>query len=230
MKKNIPAAVKWFDRLPARLKLLFSIGIGIVISLILVFTGLQILSCIMIGWDGFCLCLILITWLTFFYTESSDLSQQAKNQDESRHTTFLIVLFSVLASIVGIIFILNNKDENLVHKQMNTIISMSGVALSWFLLHTTFTLRYAHLYYVQTLSAETDKKGGIDFPGGNKKPDYFDFAYFSFVIGMTFQVSDVQVTSPKIRRVVLLHGLIAFVFNTIIVALTISILAGLSEK
>ena len=228
--KKIPVAIKWFDTLPASLKLLFSIVIGLIVSVILVTAGLQILSGVLIGWDMFCISLIILSWLTFIYTESAELNQQAKKQDESRYSTFLIVLFSVLVSLVGIIFIMNNKDENLVHKQLNTVISMSGVALSWLLLHTTFTLRYAHLYYVQSLSAENDQKGGIDFPGGNKKPDYLDFAYFSFVIGMTFQVSDVQISSSKIRKVALLHGLIAFVFNTIILALTISILANLSGK
>ena len=101
---------------------------------------------------------------------------------------------------------------------------MIGVALSWFLLHTTFTLHYAHLFYGDAEEATASARGLI-FPG-ESQPDYLDFAYFSFVIGMTFQVSDINITSRKIRRMALLHGTISFFFNTIIVALTVSILAG----
>jgi uncharacterized membrane protein len=76
---------------------------------------------------------------------------------------------------------------------------------------------------------DKEHRGGLDFLN-EKRPDYLDFAYFSFVIGMTFQVSDVTVSSSRIRRLVLLHGLISFLFNTIIVALSINIIAGMVQK
>ena len=111
---------------------------------------------------------------------------------------------------------------------MQTVISLSPVLLSWFLLHTIFTIRYAHLYHDHDKLNTGSKVGGIDFPT-KEAPDYIDFAYFSFVIGMTFQVSDISVSSRTIRRFVLMHSLVSFVFNTIIVALTINTLAGLKE-
>jgi uncharacterized membrane protein len=90
-------------------------------------------------------------------------------------------------------------------------------------------MRYAHLFYGDHHNKDADKIGsGLEFPG-DEKPDFIDFAYFSFVLGMTFQVSDVEISSRKIRRLSLLHSLIAFIFNTVIVALTINALAGLSK-
>jgi uncharacterized membrane protein len=95
-----------------------------------------------------------------------------------------------------------------------------AVGLAWTLTHTSYTLRYAHLFY-----RENDHEGGLEFPGRDE-PDDFDFAYFAFTIGMTFQVSDVGVTSPLIRRTVLAHALLSFAYNTVIIALAINILAG----
>jgi uncharacterized membrane protein len=228
MIKKYPAVFGWFNNFRAVHKLLFSVAVGLILLLILLFTGFEILTGLMIGWDVFCICLIGLSWLTFFMTDSKELFLQAKKQDESRNAIFLIVLASVCISLVGILFVLKNTNESLVQKQLHTTVSMIGVALSWFLLHTTFCLRYAHLYYAQS-SKDDIHKGGLVFPGKETELDYFDFAYFSFVIGMTFQVSDVEVTAKNIRRVVLLHGLISFIFNTIIVALTISIIANLSD-
>jgi uncharacterized membrane protein len=108
-------------------------------------------------------------------------------------------------------------------------VAIAGMFLSWFLVHTTFSMRYAHLYYGDDNKKHIDKKGaGLEFPG-NDEHDFIDFAYFSFVLGMTFQVSDVEISDRKIRRLSLLHSLIAFIFNTVIVALTINALAGLSK-
>ena len=102
-----------------------------------------------------------------------------------------------------------------------------AVLASWLLIHTVFTLHYAHVFYRSKQEADVEGLGGgLIFPGGDK-PEYEDFAYFSFVVGMTCQVSDVNVTSCSMRRLTLLHGLLSFVFNTAILALTINILAGL---
>jgi uncharacterized membrane protein len=229
MKRRIPRIIHWFNNFRAIHKLLFSVAAAVIVCLILIVTRFEILTGVMVGWDIFSICLIGLSWLTFFVTDAKELCLKAKQQDESRYAIFLIVLLAVCISIVGILIVLKNTDENLVRKELHTIVSMLGVALSWFLLHTTLTLRYAHLFYVHTFSQQHQHKGGINFPEEIDEPDYLDFAYFSFVIGMTFQVSDVQVTSQSMRRVVLLHGLISFVFNTIIVALTINTIANISK-
>jgi uncharacterized membrane protein len=106
---------------------------------------------------------------------------------------------------------------------------MTAVIISWWLVHTVFTMRYAHLYYTTDEGKKTPL-GGLEFPGNDKEPDYLDFVYFSFVVGMTFQVSDVEISSKQIRRLAWAHGLIAFAFNTAIVALSINVISGLVSK
>lgn len=108
-----------------------------------------------------------------------------------------------------------------------TRVTVAGlaVAASWALTHTTYALHYAHHYYGDGPSPGADDRGGLAFPG-REEPDYWDFLYFSLVIGMTCQVSDVQVTSRAMRRVTLLHSVLSFFFNTVILALAVNLLAG----
>ena len=101
------------------------------------------------------------------------------------------------------------------------------MSCSWALLHTVYSLHYGHIYYGDSDPSEQfSAEKGLEFPG-DEEPDYVDFAYFSFVIGMTCQVSDVQVTSKRMRRLTLLHGIISFAFNTVILALLINTVSGL---
>src|SRR6202044_324561 len=102
--------------------------------------------------------------------------------------------------------------------------ALAGGAIlgSWLLTHATFTFRYAHRYYGDSGRGD---HGGLDFPG-DEPPDYWDFLYFSFVVGMTCQVSDVQVTSRSMRRMTLLHGVLSFFFNTVILALAVNVVAS----
>lgn len=179
------------------------------------------LTHIMLGWDFFCIVLISLHWYMFFNTSASETHLKARMQDESREEIFAIVLVSTFAGLLAVVLLLINKDI----EALDLITAIAGMFLSWFLVHTTFSMRYAHLYYGDS---DADKGKGLDFPGEDE-PDFIDFAYFSFVLGMTFQVSDVEISSRQLRRLSLLHSLIAFVFNTVIVALTINALAGLSK-
>ncbi len=171
--------------------------------------------------------LITLSWITFYTFEPKDIRRLAKVQDESRTAVFFLVLVAVLSSLAAIIILLTTKGHGgLVHKEIKAAIYISGVICSWFLLHTMFTLKYAHQYYANDKKNPTEHAGGLGFPD-EEDPDYIDFAYFSFVIGMTFQVSDVTISARHIRRIVLLHGLLSFMFNTVIVALTINALLDL---
>ena len=109
-------------------------------------------------------------------------------------------------------------------KWLHVVLALLAVLSSWLLVHTVFTLRYAHLYYDGDPGEEA---GGLDFPGDTKEPDYLDFAYFAFTIGMTAQTSDVAVSTQPMRLLTLLHGVLSFFFNTAVVALSINGLAGL---
>ncbi|MDP3393333.1 DUF1345 domain-containing protein [Sediminibacterium sp.] len=218
----------WLKNLSGVTKVLVCILLTVVVYIILFVLKVDPKSRIILGWDTFCLCMILLSWILFFTTTPNELCTIVENQDDGLKIIFTIVLVAVCFSLFGTLLLLNSKGESSFNKIFHTIVSLSPVLLSWILLHTTFAIRYAHLYHDHNKLNTGSNVGGLDFPT-KEDPDYLDFAYFSFVIGMTFQVSDVQVNSRVIRRFVLLHSLISFVFNTIIVALTINTIAGLKQ-
>lgn len=218
----------WLKNISGVKKLLLCILLTVVVYIILLFFKVDLKSRIILGWDTFCLCMILLSWILFFTVTPNELCTIVEKQDDGLKVIFMIVLVAVCFSLFGTLLLLNSKNESTFNKVFHTIVSLSPVLLSWILLHTTFAIRYAHLYHDHNKLNTGSNVGGLDFPT-KEQPDYMDFAYFSFVIGMTFQVSDVQVNSRVIRRFVLMHSLISFVFNTIIVALTINTIAGLKQ-
>jgi uncharacterized membrane protein len=168
--------------------------------------------------------MVSLSWMLFFLTSNEDISTVVEKQDEGLKTIFAIVLIAVCFSLFGALILLTDRSETTLSQIQHAFVSLSPVLLSWVLLHTIFAIRYAHLFYDKRL----EDAGGLEFPT-KVRPDYVDFAYFSFVIGMTFQVSDILVRSGIIRRYVLMHSLISFVYNTVIVALTINTIAGLGH-
>jgi len=220
-------------RLTAINKVLICSPLAIIAFFITSLFKLDILSDIMISWNIFSLSVLIIDWIVFYNTPSNQIRIQAKVEDSSRVTIFIIIVITTLASLAAVtLLLLSTEEEN---KTLHIIIAILGMTLSWIMVHTIFTIRYAHMYYDDHKTKDNMHAGGLDFPNdpeqneGPDKPDFLDFAYFSFVVGMTFQVSDVEITSKQFRRFVLLHGLISFVYNTVIVALTINTLAGLRE-
>ena len=183
-------------------------------------------------WSSFTLSTLILFWITIFTAKPEEIKQIAKKQDSSRTIIFLFVLIASFVSLFAVILLFKDLPDSKQSSYYHIFFSGISVILSWVLIHTIFTIRYAHLYYTsKTLEKDIQKQeeGGLDFPNDDR-PDYLDFAYFSFVVGMTFQVSDVQITSSSIRRVVLLHGLLSFAYNTVILALCINIIAGLVQK
>ena len=152
-------------------------------------------------------------------------------QDSSRRLLFIFVIFASLVSIVAIIFLLKaSKGVDEETKNAHILLAISAVAVSWWMVHTVFALKYAHMYYdTDTDDGKTLKAHGLDFPD-TKDPDYLDFVYFAFVVGMTFQVSDVVITDKHIRRLCLIHSIISFTFNTLIVALSINVISGMVSQ
>jgi uncharacterized membrane protein len=180
-------------------------------------------------WDVFALCVLVLAWLTIITTPPHKLRSRAQEQDVSRTVIFVFVILAACAGLfaVGFLFFAN-KNVQRPHIILHLLMSLVAVVSSWLLVHTVFGLRYAHTYYGDPdgLAGPQQQAGGLDFPGG-RSPDYMDFAYFSFVIGMTFQVSDVQITSRELRQLVLLHGMLSFGFNTVILALAINTVSTL---
>jgi uncharacterized membrane protein len=173
----------------------------------------------------------MLAWVTILTSHPAEVKLEAHNQDSSRTLIFLFAVAAAFASLFSIVILLRGSAEkspmNVVYQ---IILPLFCVISSWWLVHTIFTLRYANFYYSDIEHHNRKQKpGGLAFPEENK-PDYLDFTYFSFVIGMTFQVSDVDITSKRIRRLAWLHGVLSFAFNTIIVALTINIISGLIQK
>jgi len=217
-----------FNRMHAGIKLLICLGIAIICSIVFRLDNVPILTPLILGWDIFCCCLLIFYWISFFTTPQPHIPKQAADDDPSHVIIFVIVLLCSAASMLAVILLLTAKEENNAEKALYVPLALVGMIFSWLAVHTLFTARYAHLYYGRKKADALSYKGGLEFPGDNK-PDFLDFAYFSFVLGMTFQVSDIQISSKKLRRLALLHGLISFAYNTIIVALTINILAGLGN-
>jgi uncharacterized membrane protein len=219
-----------FHKLPAIIKFFISLTSSAVCFIVMrrESAAVQFMS----AWVCFSLVDLVLSWITMFTAHPQEIAIIAKKQDFSRTLIFLIILLASLVSLVAIVLMLRASPVPGERGYYYHIaLSIASVACAWLLIHTIFTTRYAHLFYTCYKEESMDKehRGGLDFPN-EKRPDYLDFAYFSFVIGMTFQVSDVQVSSSVIRRLVLLHGLISFLFNTIIVALSINIIATLIQK
>ncbi len=152
--------------------------------------------------------------------------EDAEQQQEGEWTIFALTLAAVVFSLVAVIGEFSRSKGVAPSLQgLHVALVATTLLTSWMMTHATFALRYAHEYY-EAVPGGDGVDGGLDFPGTDQ-PDYFDFLYFSLVLGMTFQVSDVQITSRKLRRLATAHGFVSFLFNTIILALTVNIAAGL---
>jgi uncharacterized membrane protein len=154
------------------------------------------------------------------------MESNARQQEEGEWTLFFLVVAGATASFAAILYEFGSvKGAPPDVRNLKISVVVATLVLSWLLMQAVFSLRYAHEYYSRTGDAGP-VDGGLDFPSDDT-PDYGDFIYFSVVLGMTFQVSDVQITSRKLRRLATLHGLLGFVFNTVIVALTVNLASSL---
>jgi uncharacterized membrane protein len=176
---------------------------------------------LLLGWLTYALTLLVLIWLIIGWR---DVRQTAQREEESRPAIFLFTVGGALVSLLAVVVLLKSV-RGLSDLEATWHVTLSGLTVicSWILMHSIFTLHYAHMYYDPD---ETERVGGLDFPG-NEPPDYLDFAYYAFVVGMTFQVSDVAITTRPIRRLTLLHGVLSFAFNSLIIALTINTVSGL---
>ncbi|MEY2482000.1 MAG: hypothetical protein QOK24_528 [Verrucomicrobiota bacterium] len=181
-------------------------------------------------WDVFSLSILILAWLTIITTPPEKLRARAQMQDVSHIVIFIFVLVAACAGLFAVGFLFLNKSVVVQrpHFFIHLLMSLVAVICSWSLVHTVFGLRYAHTYYGDPDGPTGPKPhaGGLIFPG-DREPDYMDFAYFAFVIGMCFQVSDVQVTSRDFRKLVLVHSMLSFGFNTVVLALAINTVAAL---
>jgi uncharacterized membrane protein len=180
------------------------------------------------AWDAYTTCVLGLAWNRIFTAQPAEVVRLATLRHTSRIIIFLGVLAAACASLGAVAYLLGSaKDLPVATRSTHVALAIATVVLSWVMVHTLFALHYAYQFYrtPQCVQSAPSKRPLI-FPGEDL-PDYYDFAYFSFVIGMTSQVSDVQIASHGIRRWALLHGAISFGFNTAVLALSINVISGL---
>ncbi|HEX4508147.1 MAG TPA: DUF1345 domain-containing protein [Alphaproteobacteria bacterium] len=181
-----------------------------------------------LGWDFGVF--VLSGWIMAMMATSTNdhMRRRAERQDLGRWVILLAIIAGALVSMIALAVIqkslkAGSGDESVLYIGL----IVTTIVLSWSLVHTVFSLHYAHAYYgpADEPDDEDGLIGGLEFPSEDK-PDYWDFMYFSYVVGMTCQVSDVEVSGRHLRRLTLIHGVVSFFFNTIILALTINIVAS----
>jgi uncharacterized membrane protein len=183
----------------------------------------------MLLWDVFSLTFLILSFVVVRKRPIDEIRKWAKKDDGSLVFVFLLIIVFSFASMIMVLLLVLSQNSTSSKDSLYLPASITGIFLSWLMVHTVFIFHYAHMYYDDDDKNPGKDAYGLEFPDKDPKPDYMDFAYFSFVIGCTFQVSDIEISSPKIRRVVLFHCLLSFCLNTFVVALTINLIAGLSK-
>lgn len=179
----------------------------------------------LVGVDAASAVLMAISWTTIGSADAPSTRARASADDPGRTLVYVIVVLASATSLLAATILVGSaRDLTPALKHLGAVLCLATVALAWAVTHTAFTFRYAHLYYRE----DSEGIGGIDLPG-NADPAYFDFAYFAFTVGMCFQVSDACVSSPQIRRTVLLHAVISFAYNSIILAFVLNLVFGLAN-
>jgi uncharacterized membrane protein len=178
---------------------------------------------IVISWDAgagifLCLCGISMT-----ATSPDQISDRAAALQDGEWTVFALTLAGIVASVFVIVIEFGELNANGMERILHLLILVITIVLSWLTTQVLFGLRYAHLFYTMLVG---DAQRGLEFPG-EPNPDYLDFFYFSLVIGMTFQVSDVKIADRHLRRLAAVHAFISFLFNMVLLALTVNLAAGL---
>ncbi|RZL57062.1 MAG: DUF1345 domain-containing protein [Variovorax sp.] len=180
---------------------------------------------LLVGWSfGAAFYLALAWWLAQTY-DAARTRERSQALDPPNMLILIVMLTAVGACVTAIAMLLQQvKDMDGLARALHVALAVVALAMSWLLIHTIYAFHYAHRYYQQELRSG-EGGVGLDFPG-KADPDYMDFLYFSFVIGMTSQVSDVQCTSRAMRRLALVHGVLAFAFNMLVLALSINVVAS----
>jgi uncharacterized membrane protein len=203
-----------------RRRVLTSMGIGLLSGLVVaLFVPWQL--AVLVGWDVAAVVVSLRVWTRVGRFTPQQTRALATFEDDSRPLAELLLVSASVTSLVGVAFgIVKAHESERVLDFVVTVTSVFTVVLSWTVVHTVFMLRYAHEYY-------TPPVGGIDFKSGDYEPDYRDFAYLAFTVGMTYQVSDTELNRREIRHTLLRHALLSYLFGAVILALLVNVIASL---
>jgi uncharacterized membrane protein len=174
---------------------------------------------VLVGWVVLSSSLLAWIWADIGVCDATATRAKSTVEDSSHTTSVVVMVTASIVSLGGVAAgLAKSRHVSLWQEIALTVVALLAVVLAWFVVHTMFTLRYAHEYYLEPA-------GGIDIPG-NCDPDYRDFAYFAFTIGMSFATSDSEITTALIRRIALRHALVSYLFGTAIVGLTINVMAS----
>jgi uncharacterized membrane protein len=199
--------------------LFISIIVGVVLFLLLP-QNWELSARLVLSWDVGALVYLGFALATIVRFSLSRAKSRAADQDEGATLILMLTVIAVavsLGAVVSLLGIAKNADQG--YQSIFLLLGIATTLISWILIHTMFALHYAHEYYG---GEDIGRGGGLKFPS-DPQPDYWDFVYFSFVLGMTFQVSDVQVTRKRVRRLVVAHGIVSFFFSVTIIALMVNI-------
>lgn len=212
-----------------RPRLTASIAVGLVVGVgcALFAKEMRPSTWLILGWDSLSFAFLGSMFLSWFRHDAADIRHQAAIDDEGREMISTLVIVAAAASVwaVGAELSLAKEDHGLM-KVGHIVLAFATVVASWMMVQMIFTLHYAHEFYGVDEDDGARDQGGIEFPG-HEPPDYWDFLYFSVVIGVACATADANITSKGLRRLSTVHCLVAFAFNTLIVALTINLTAGL---
>ncbi|MCR3748922.1 putative membrane protein [Lentzea californiensis] len=205
-----------------RTKVVVAIAAGLVSGLAVTLTGHGEFG-LLVGWDVATLVYLVRAWLVIWPMHAEETAQHAVRNDPTRRVAEVVLIVAALASLVSVGFVLARAAHTSGASELLRVgLGVLSVVLSWTVVHTIFTLRYARLYYYGA-------DGGIDF-NQPEPPDYGDFAYVAFSIGMTFQVSDTSLSCREMRRTALKHSLLSYLFGTGVLATTINLVASISSQ
>jgi uncharacterized membrane protein len=192
---------------------------GLVVAAVALLEGASWSVAALFAEDVAALVFLVWVWVTIARADAASTGRLARSEDTSRAAAEAVLVGAGAGSLLAVVFTLGQAgrapgpDRGLL-----IALALVSVALAWTSVHTVYLLRYARLYY-------SPREGGIDFHG--EDPDYVDFAYLALTVGMTFQISDTDISAKRVRRVALHHALLSYVFGTVILAITVSSLAGL---
>lgn len=207
----------------ARPRLFAALATGVAVTLLLPGSVAPTMRAV-IGWDGGTTVFLGLTIIMAARATGESIRRRAAYEDGARWVFLASVAGAAFFAMFALLGVMRAaKAAGGAEMVMITLLAGVTVLLSWLLVHTIFAVHYAHDYFNDLAE---NRPAGLDFPTEHDDPDYWDFLYFSFVIGMTAQVSDVQVLTQRWRRLVLVHGLLSFLFNTVVLALSINLLAG----
>jgi uncharacterized membrane protein len=207
-------------RLDQRQRLLVAAPLGVVATVALAFVCPWQLA-VLAGWDVAAIFVVSSVWTFLAVLDAGDTERVATREDDSHALVDFIMVVACLISLIGVIIgLAHARGHAGAVSSLLTGDAVFTVFLSWFTVHTLFVLRYARLYY-------GDVPGGIDFPNTDEPPDYMDFVYVAFTVGMTFQVSDTGIAARSIRRAIIRHALLSYIFGTVIVGVAINVVGNL---